>query len=147
MPRLNVPIGPNGPIVEIRLCVGLEHAKALAAAGRPVPQPSSVPGLVDTGAELSAIQRSLVDWMGIPFFRFLDARSSVLGDESRVAPVYRILMTFGPVESPDPPKWRTIEAVGVNVVSPRATVLIGRDLLATCRFTYDGRKQRLMLSY
>jgi hypothetical protein len=124
-----------------------DDARDLAAAGRPVPPPFSVPGLVDTGAELSAIQQSLVDWTGISSFRFVEARSSVLGDESRLAPVYRIQMTFGPIEAPDPPRWRTIEAVGVNIVSPGASVLIGRDLLATCRFTYDGRKQRLMLSY
>jgi hypothetical protein len=56
-------------------------------------------------------------------------------------------MTFGTLEAPDPPKWQTIGAVGVNVVSPGATVLIGRDMLATCRFTYDGRQRRLMISY
>jgi hypothetical protein len=147
MPRLEVPIGPNGAIVEVRLMVVSDDARDLAAAGRPVPPPFSVQGLIDTGAELSAIQQTLVDWMGIPFFRFVEARSSVLGDESRLAPVYRIQMTFGPLEAPDPPKWRTIEAAGVHIVSPGASVLIGRDLLATCRFTYDGRKQRLMLSY
>ena len=34
-----------------------------------------------------------------------------------------------------------------EVVSPGAVALIGQDLLATCRFTYDGRKRRLMMSY
>lgn len=146
MPRLDVRIGPNGPIIEVRLWVGLEQADARGSGGR-VPPPCSVPGLIDPGAEVTAIQRSVVDWIGVPVSHFVDARSSVLGDESRVVPVYRIRMTFGALEAPDPPRWRIIEAVGVNVVSPGASVLIGRDLLATCRFTYDGRKQRLMLSY
>ena len=104
-------------------------------------------GLVDTGAEITAIQRSLAEWMGIPILRFLDARSSVLGDGSREVAVYRIQMTFGSIEAPDPPKWQTLDVIGVNVISPGASILIGRDLLATCRFTYDGRKQRPMLSY
>ena len=147
MPRLDATIGPNGPIIEVRLWVVPEDAAKLAAAGLPIPRPISVPGLVDTGAEVTAIQLSLTQWMGIPVWSLLEARSSVLGDEARTAPVYRIQMTFGPLEAPDPPKWRTIGAVGVNVVSPGATVLIGRDLLATCRFTYDGRKRRLMISY
>jgi hypothetical protein len=56
-------------------------------------------------------------------------------------------MTFGPLEAPDPPKWRIILAVGLDVVSPGVTVLIGRDLLGSCRFTYDGRKRRFMMSY
>jgi hypothetical protein len=147
MPRLDVPIGANGPIIEVRLWVGPENAAKLAAAGPPVPRPISIPGLVDTGAQVTAIQRSLVDWMGVSVWSLMETRSSVLRDEVRIAPVYRIQMTFGPLEAPDPPKWRTIGAVGVSVVSPGASVLIGRDLLATCRFTYDGRKRRLMVSY
>jgi hypothetical protein len=147
MPLLDVSIGPNGPIIEVRLWVVPQDAVDMAVAGLPVPRPISVPGLVDTGAEVTAIQRSLAEWMGVPVFSFLEARSSVLGDEARIVAVYRIQMTFGPLEAPDPPKWRTISAVGVSVVSPGATVLIGRDLLATCRSTYDGRKRRLMISY
>lgn len=119
----------------------------MSATGRSVPRPFSVSALVDNGAEITAIQKSLAEWMGIPILRFLDARSSVLGEESREVAVYRIQMTFGPIEAPDPPKSRTLDVIGVNAISPGANVLIGRDLLATCRFTYDGRKQRLMLSY
>jgi hypothetical protein len=89
VPRLDLPIGPAGPIIEVRLRVGPEQADT-RAAGRPVPPPISVLGLVDTGAEVSAIQRSLADWMGVPVSHFLETRSSVLGDESRIAAVYRI---------------------------------------------------------
>jgi hypothetical protein len=71
----------------------------------------------------------------------------VLGNEERLAPVYQLRMTFGPIEALDPPKWRTILAAGVTVVSPGSLVLIGRDLLATCRFNDDGRRRRLMMSY
>jgi hypothetical protein len=64
-----------------------------------------------------------------------------------LAPVYQLRMTFGPIEAPDRPKWRTIVAAGVTVVSPGSMALIGQDLLATYRFTYDGRKRRLKMSY
>jgi len=107
----------------------------------------SVPGLLDTGAERTAIQRTLAKGMGLPVHDWVGIRSSVLGAEERDAPVYLMRMTFGPVEATDPPKWRVISPVGVTVVSPGALILIGRDLLATCRFTYDGRKRMLKLSY
>ena len=71
----------------------------------------------------------------------------MLGGEVRTVPIYPVRMTFGPLGASDTPKWRTINAVGVDVVSPGASVLIGRDLLSTCRFTYDGRKFRLMVAY
>jgi hypothetical protein len=85
--------------------------------------------------------------MGIASVGFLEASSSVLGGEARSVPIYPLRMTFGPLGAPDAPKWRAIQAVGVNIVSPGASVLIGRDLLASCRFTYDGRKSRLLMSY
>jgi hypothetical protein len=96
---------------------------------------------------MTAIQRAWVQAMGLPVHDWISLKSSVLGDEERQAPVYQLRMTFGPVEALDPPKWRAILAVGVTVVSPGAVALIGQDLLATCRFTYDGRKRRLMMSY
>ena len=40
-----------------------------------------------------------------------------------------------------------ILAAGVTEVLPGAVVLIGQDLLVTCRFTDDRRKRRLMMSY
>jgi hypothetical protein len=147
MPRLEVPIGPDGPIIDVRIWVGIAPEKALDLSGRAIPPPISVPGLVDTGAQVTAIRSSIIDWMGITSIGFLEASSSVLGGEARSVPIYPLRMTFGPLGAPDAPKWRAIHAVGVHVVSPGASVLIGRDLLASCRFTYDGRKDRLMMSY
>lgn len=147
MPRLDVPIGPNGPIVEVRLWIGSEDEASRVAEGRAVPRPFSVLGLVDTGAQMTAIQRPLAARMDLPCRGELQLSSSVLGGEVRAVPLYVIRMTFGAIEAPDPPKWRNIRAAGVSVVSPGVTVLIGRDLLGSCRFTYDGRKSRFMMSY
>jgi hypothetical protein len=96
---------------------------------------------------MTAIHRPLALWLGSAVQDSIKLRSSVLGEGEREAPAFVVRATFGLPESPDPPKWRTPLVVGVDVVSPGATVLIGRDLLATCRFTYDGRKRRLMISY
>lgn len=147
MPRLDAPIGPDGPIVDVRLRIGPEHEEALVAGGLSAPSPCSVPGLVDTGARMTAIELALARSLSLPVHDWQVLRSSVLGEEDREAPTYLIRMTFGPIEADDRPRWRTIRAAGVSVVSPGALVLIGQDLLATCRLTYDGRKGRLMMSY
>jgi len=147
MPRLETPIGEDGPIIHVRTWIATEHEEALDARGLPVPPPFSIRGLVDTGARMTAIQQALAKGMGLPVHDWITLKSSVLGDEEREAPVYQIRMTFGAIDAPDHPRWRTILAVGVSVVSPGAMALIGQDLLATCRFTYDGRKRRLMMSY
>jgi hypothetical protein len=148
MPRLEVPIGPDGPIIDVRLWIGLDQRDFLILRDHPVPQPLSVAGLLDTGARWTAIPRVLAEGIGLNVSDWRRLRSSAFGDEEREAPVYQVRMTFGSLDAPDPPKWRTILTVGVTtIVSPGAIVLIGQDLLATCRFTYDGRKRRLMMSY
>jgi hypothetical protein len=147
MPRLETPIGRDGPIIDVRIWIGPEHQEALRVRGLQASRPFSVPGLLDTGAQMTAIQQNLAQGMGLPVHDWVGLRSSVLGTEERDAPVYLMRMTFGSIEAPDPPKWRILSAVGVTVVSPGALVLIGQDLLATCRFTYDGRKRRLTISY
>jgi hypothetical protein len=148
MPRLDVPIGPDGPIIDVRLWIGPEQSDFLVSGGRSVPTPLSVAGLLDTGARSTAIPRALAEGMGLRISDWKKLRSSAFGDEERDAPVYEVRMTFGSFDAPGPLKWRTILVVGVKtIVSPGAIVLIGQDLLATCRFTYDGRKRRLMMSY
>jgi hypothetical protein len=147
MARLETPIGSDGPIIDVRIWIGPEHEQALKARGLLVPQALSVPGLLDTGAERTAIQQALAEAIGLPVHDWVGIRSSVLGAEARDAPVYLTRMTFGSIAAEDLPKWRIINPVGVTVVSPGALILIGRDLLATSRFTYDGRKRRLMMSY
>src|SRR5438067_2198263 len=126
MPRLERPIGPDGPIIDVRIWIGPEHEEALASGGLPVRPAFSVAGLLDTGAQLTAIQQLLAKEMGFPIHDWVKLRSSVLGADEREAPVYSLRMTFGSLGAPDPPKWRVIHAVGVAVVSPGATVLIGQ---------------------
>ena len=147
MPRLEAPIAEDGPIIDVRGWIGAEHERALKSRRLPRPRPFSIRGLIDTGARITAIQRVLAEGMGLPIHDWITITSSVLGEEVRKAPVYQIRMTFGSLEARDAPKWRIIHAVGVSVVSPGALALIGQDLLATCRFTYDGRKRRLMMSH
>jgi aspartyl protease len=148
MPRLKVPIGPDGPIIDVRLWVGPDQRDVLISRGQSVPQPLSVAGLLDTGARWTAIPRVLAEEIGLRVSDWRKLSSSAFGDEEREAPVYQVRMTFGSLDAPDLPKWRTLLTVGVaTIVSPGAIVLVGQDLLATCRFTYDGRKRRLMMSY
>jgi hypothetical protein len=147
MPRLESPIGDDGPIIEVRIWGGTEHKEALDSRGVLVAPPFSTRGIVDTGARMTAIQQILAQRMGLPVHDWVTLKSSVLGNEERDAPVYQIRMTFGALEARDAPKWRNLRVVGVTLVSPGALVLIGQDLLATCRFTYDGRKRRLLMSY
>ncbi len=108
MPRLETPLGRDGPIIDVRIWIGLEHKEALKARGLQAPRPLSVPRLLDTGAQMTAIQQALAQGIGLPVHDWVRLRSSVLGAEERDAPVYLMRMTFGRIEAPDPPKWRIV---------------------------------------
>src|SRR4051812_26036448 len=85
MPRLESPIGPDGPIIDVRIWIGPEHEEALSSGGLPVPQAFSVAGLVDTGAQMTAIQQVLAKRMDLPVHDWVKLRSSVLGRDEREA--------------------------------------------------------------
>ena len=87
MPRLEMPIGEDGPVIDVRAWIGSEHKEVLDAHGLPVPPPFAIRGLVDTGARMTAVQRDWVHAMGLPIHGWITLKSSVLGDEERRAPV------------------------------------------------------------
>ena len=147
MPRLEESFGRDGPIIDVGIWIAAEVAESWSAAGSIIPEPFVIPGLVDTGARVTAIGASIIAWMGIPSIGVMEASSSLLGGEARSVPIFPLRMIFGPLGEGPAPKWRAIDAVAVEIVSPGASVLIGRDLLASCRFTYDGRKSRFLMSY
>ena len=104
MPRLEYPIGPDGPIIDVRIWIGPEHEEALASGGLPVFPACSAAGLLDTGAQMTAIQQVLAERMSLPIHDWVKLRSSVLGTGEREAPVYSLRMTFGSLGAHDPPK-------------------------------------------
>jgi hypothetical protein len=50
-----MPIGEDGPIIDVRTWIGNEQKEKLEALVRPVRPLLSIRGLVDTGAQIRAI--------------------------------------------------------------------------------------------
>jgi hypothetical protein len=97
MPRLDLPFGRDGPIIDVGIWIAAELGKSWAATGSAIPEPFVVSGLVDTGARVTAIGVSIIAWMGIPSIGVMEASSSLLGGEARSVPIFPLRMTFGPL--------------------------------------------------
>src|SRR4051794_6883756 len=65
MPLITLPITPEGPMVNVM--IGWSHTKLIRyrRAHRPVADPIKVRALVDTGAEISCIDRSIAQQLDL----------------------------------------------------------------------------------
>ena len=131
MPRLETPLGRDGPIIGVRIWIGPEHKEALKARGLQAPRPLSVPGLLDTGAQMTAIQQALAQGIGLPVHDWVRLRSSVLGAEERDAPVYLERNRFA------------VGKTAISLVSPRSQQLApsGR-----ARLLLEPRRSAVLIS-
>ena len=66
MPVIRVPIGSDGPVIDLDIWIGRAAAHALVAQGRAVPTPQTIRALIDTGADRTAIHPSALGLINSP---------------------------------------------------------------------------------
>jgi hypothetical protein len=147
MPVIRVPIGSDGPVVDLVLWIGRAAAHALIAQGRAVPTPQTIRALIDTGASRTAIHPAALGLIhsipaGTAKVRRPGSRSAF-----RVVDLHDVRLAFAGASTPLAAAWAEIEAVAVVPADPGILALIGRDMLAHCQFLYDGWRGELLLVY
>ena len=55
MPLIRVPIGSDGPVIDLGIWLARALAHSLVARGQVVPPPQTIRALIDTGADRTAI--------------------------------------------------------------------------------------------
>jgi hypothetical protein len=146
MPVIRVPIGSDGPVVDLVLWIGRAAAHALIAQGRAVPTPQTIRALIDTGASRTAIHPAALGLIhslagGTAKVRRPGSRSAF-----RLVDRHDVRLAFGGASDPSVgAAWVGIEAVAVIPADPSILALIGRDMLAHCQFVYDGWRGELLL--
>jgi hypothetical protein len=148
MPRLTGTIAPEGALVSIS--VGLDNVTVaqLRRALRPIPQPVTLQALLDTGAEQSGIDGTLIQTLALPFratalvnlpahggFTVLSLHGASLTIE-HPSGQRRDHLIFPNVALLDLP----LAALGYQAV-------LGRDVLTRCELFYRGRRGRFRLAY
>jgi hypothetical protein len=134
----------------VRVALGWSAAnvRQLRAALRPVPPPVDVQALVDSGAQVTCIDSTVVQTLGLPLGGFTlanipassgltlgvqhDASLTILHPSGN-APLNLVL--------PDIP----VLELAIGMLGYQA--LIGRDVLDCCRFVYHGPRGKFQLAY
>jgi len=148
MPVLIAPLTAEGALVDVRIGWSDAAAKALRTALRPVPPPVDVRALIDSGAESSCVDPAVTQALGLPVGGFVMANVPAHGGLTFATQHDASLTILHP--SGDA---RLNLALGnllmvelaIGVLGYQA--LLGRDVLAGCRFLFDGPAGRFELSY
>lgn len=139
---------PNGLVltgchlaVEIHIHPALAQHLQKQQPSQTPPTPVVGRALIDTGATFTAIDRTAAAQLNLVA---VDTIKSGTAGGQQVCPRYpaRLMFPGTPVPSIDLPR-----AVGVDLSGQGFIVLLGRDFLARCVFTYNGPLGHFILSF
>lgn len=148
MPVLTAPLQHEGPMVDVALGWSDARARQLRLALRPVPQPVTTRALIDTGAEMTCVDTGLVRALGLPAGMTVPVTLPAHGGWM-LSSVYPASLTVvhPSGNTRDNLLLRDLSVLDAPLAALGYQALIGRDVLARCRFLYNGRDDRFRLSY
>jgi hypothetical protein len=140
---------PNGPILNALVGVSAARAHALQLAGQPIPQAIGVQALIDTGADGTCIDRSVLTTLGLTPTGSVKVRTPSTGAVPHEADQYDVgLLVPGATTQTPPLMISNLAVLCAELFQPQGFhALIGRDILARCLFTYNGDTGLFTLAY
>lgn len=145
MPHLTLPVLSDGPILELLVGVSRPRLEALKRANQPVPKPVKVRGLIDTGASVTCVDPQCLSSLELaPTGQTLIHTPSTDGtpkpcnqyDVSITLVHPSVAITLGEM----PIIESALALQGIQA-------LLGRDILSSCLFVYDGREEQFILAF
>jgi hypothetical protein len=145
LPHFTLQFQAAGPQLEFFVAVSQPRQQALQNAGLPIPQPTLVRGLVDTGASTTAIDPNVIRGLGIQPTGSMQILTPSTGatphqadtfDVSIIVPIAGITFTLGALQVFE-------SALSVQGIQ----ALVGRDVLSNCLLVYDGRANIFSLAF
>ena len=148
MPVLTGRLGADGALVEVLVSWSQSGALSLRAALRPVPPAMNLRALLDTGAEMSCVDVSIIQALSLPLHGMTPVNLPVMGGLT-IGAQHEAGLTI--VHPSGNPVLNLLVSDLVMIELPLRALgyqaLIGRDVLAECHFQYHGPKGKFRLSY
>jgi hypothetical protein len=145
MPILRGTLSDYGPMVDVKVMQSHQRSAAFKKRGLPFPQPVTVMGLIDTGASCSALDIGVANRLGLQSRGFTLIHTPSTGSEYVSRQQFDACLVLG--EHERRPLVVTLPVIEAELASQGFFVLIGRDVLNKCTFTYDGKKNNFTLRY
>ena len=90
MPHFTVMIGPDGSAIDLAVAVSWAWQRRLATQGSPVPSPTTVRALIDTGSDLSVVHPQILQQFGVQATGSVRIRRPGAGGGFRLAGMFDI---------------------------------------------------------
>lgn len=148
MPTVRDSLAPEGALVDVRIGLSATQVRLLRTALRPIPAPIAARALLDTGAEMTGVDRTLVQALALPTrgstltnlpahggltLSFIHDAALTIAHPTGSAGQDLVIRSLAVLEIPLAP-------LGYEIV-------VGRDVLARCRLLYNGPRGRFRLAY
>ena len=156
MPILHIPFTPSdGLRVQAQITLGRPEILRRRQARLAIPQPLSIVALLDTGAERTCVDPSVVTRLALPPSRsgFILAPGAtgglpVFGGSSFTFSYEAGLVVLHPVAKPSSNLVvHELEVDELPLAAFGVEAVIGRDVLASCVLVYDGPSASATLAY
>jgi hypothetical protein len=145
MATLTYPISADGLAVPVMIGLTAAETSSLFAAGGPLVSPSLGNGMIDTGSNVTCVDRSLLRGLGLSFV-LQHTTQTVSGPLS--VDLFDVNLSLPRISGGSGPLLVLPYLRIMELRQPirNVQVLIGLDVLAHCVLTLDGPRQEFSLS-
>ena len=149
MPHFTLAVDPSrGPIVNAGIGVSEGRRMAIRAANQTVPNVRNCRALIDTGASHTSVDPATLADLGLTPTGTIDIVTPSTGNDVHTADTYDVDFFLGAS-----PQDVILAIPNLQIASAELFlmqgihVLIGRDILSRCLFTYNGTTGMFTLAY
>jgi len=143
MLRIKTAIEPYGAIVTLRMMVSLPREIVSRSRHRDLPKPINVPAMIDSGADYTIVDCSVVVALRLQITGQYLLRSLDSADKEEMLNAYDMDVQF--VSDGAASTRFTIRTAAKTLGDLPYKALIGRDLLQHCRLDYNGPENEIVL--
>lgn len=147
MPTINVNIAAGGPLLIAVVGLSMPRLQALTSAGIVAPAPKSGTFLIDTGASCTAVDRGLLEGLGLQPTGIVAISTPSTQNDVHRCEQYDISLFIPASQGAAGHLIPAIPIVATHLRAQGIDGLIGRDVLKDCTLIYNGSGGFFCLAY
>jgi len=145
MPQLTFPISADGLCADVRVNLDSTGLASLHASDQPVPPSIEAKGLIDTGTDISVVAPFILQQLGVQVHS--QRKTQGIGGQIQIR-LFQVTLFILDKAQPQLPWFIVPDLLVMETPSALPVeVLIGMDVIRTCKLLVDGPGQQFTLDF